>query len=152
MRCRFSTKSSAVTMWIPSQQHKFLHDTCTKYNSCKKCHESSGKSYLMQLCQTRHLTHTRKYFEQTFTFWMVSIQKTCANKEKLCEIDDRLKTPPSHSLVQFAQQREMSVSSARNATKLQRLHSYKTTVVHKLYDTSKSKNKLSDKVPSWGRC
>lgn len=50
--CQYSTKLSAVTMWIPWKKCMFLFDTDAKYNSYKKHHITTDQHFLMQVFQT----------------------------------------------------------------------------------------------------
>jgi hypothetical protein len=62
-------------------------------------------------------------------------RKHVLTEENMDEVGARLKTCSRKSLSQIAEQTDISAPSAPSATKLLRLHQYKTTVVHKLCNT-----------------
>lgn len=59
-------------------------------------------------------------------------KRSVLTEDKLDEIGENLERSPKKSLRKLSQQMDVSLSSARKATKLLRLHAYKTTVVHSL--------------------
>jgi len=64
-------KSPTVIPWIPPQQHVYFYDTCTKYNSYRKCHVTSKKSFLRQLSEIGQQTNKRKGFGQQGTLQFI---------------------------------------------------------------------------------
>jgi response regulator of citrate/malate metabolism len=117
------------------EQHVCLVQLCFKFESARKCHRKFQHKFSGELVPSRQNIH---YLVSNLKTTVSLLDKnpdrkrTVLTEETLDDSDARLETSPRKSLKWLAQETGVSRTSARRATKLLKLWSYKKTVVHAL--------------------
>jgi hypothetical protein len=115
------------------EQRVLLNDTYMKYESARNCQQKFWRKFCDKRVPSRQTIHS---LVNKLKLTGLLIDKKWKHKhwvlseEKLDDIGARLVHTPRKSLKHPAQETKVSKSSARRATQLLKLKSYKTTVNH----------------------
>jgi hypothetical protein len=119
------------------EQYVFLYGTYVKCRSARKCRRKFWHKFYDERVPSRQTIHNlvnilRSTGLLIYQKQNISTQCLLMRSYVLDDIRARLEHTPRKSLKRLAQETDVSKSSARKATQLLKLRTYKTTVIHTL--------------------